>query len=78
MNYLLLTVVASREHFCRLWIYNYAVSLRIKAFFDSLERGGIGFETIGVVLEIWLIVFSLAQEREYGMNNKNNAKNYFL
>lgn len=38
VNYLLLTVVASREHFCGIWIDNYTVSLRIKAFFDGSER----------------------------------------
>lgn len=39
MNYLLLTVLASREHFCGIWIYNYTVSLRLKAFSDSSGRG---------------------------------------
>lgn len=53
VNYLLLTVIASREHFCGIWIYNYTVSLRIKAFFLMAYRECVfGFETIGDVREI--------------------------
>lgn len=49
VNYLLLTVVASREHFCGIWIYNCTVRLRTKGFFDGSERTFFGFETIGDV-----------------------------
>lgn len=45
VNYLLLTVVVSREHFCGIWIYNYTVSLRIKAFLMAWREHFFGFET---------------------------------
>lgn len=38
VNYLLLTVVASREHYCGIWICNYTVSLRIKAFLMAWRK----------------------------------------
>lgn len=39
VNYLLLTEVTSREYFHRVWIYNYAVLLGIKAFLMAQREG---------------------------------------
>ena len=39
VNYLLLTEITSREYFHRVWIYNYAVSLGIKAFLMAQREG---------------------------------------